>query len=313
MPIIPKRKQLPFRQATSLSPYQYCANSPIAAKDLDERLIIFINGLWGSAVGIPKPLEPYWGSPWVKNVQTQMEGNKSKTPLFYDGSIGGTSNLVSSPFKFNANTKQNRIDAGEAQGYNDAPAIIAGLDKGETINIVTNSMGAAFERGFTKGILKYQAEENEKRSTFNAEIEAQILLLSSDIYNVENNVQHPLVSSPSLSKTQISTTVNNLNSKITQLKAKKLELLNVVIENNIDLSSHEIDYADPNAVNSYYMMANIITPIQRLGGLGVKEKPIAGATQLGVNPNGTSRMTGHTGSTAQETDMPVSINKTILK
>ena len=296
----------------SLSPYQYCANSPTNAKDPDGRLIIFINGLWGSLVGISAPLEPYWGSTWVKNVQMQMEGNNSKPPLFFDGSIGGTSMIFSDIFKTNSNTKDNRIAAGERQGYNAAPAIIAGLDKGETINIVTNSMGAAFERGFTKGILKYQVEENERRSTFNAELDIQILVLKNQINNVSNNVQHPLVPASKLSQDQINIAVNNLNSKISELKTKKQELLSVVFENVVDLSSHEIDYADPNAQNSYYMMADKITEIQKLGGFGVKEKSISGATQLGVNPDGTSRMTGHTGSEAKTADMPVSTNKPLL-
>ena len=48
-----------------------------------------------------------------------------------------------------------RMAAGEAQGMKDAADIIANLKEGETIKIVTHSMGTGFARGYTEGILKY--------------------------------------------------------------------------------------------------------------------------------------------------------------
>ena len=48
-----------------------------------------------------------------------------------------------------------RIAAGAAQGAKDAADIIANLKEGETIKIVTHSMGTGFARGYTEGILKY--------------------------------------------------------------------------------------------------------------------------------------------------------------
>lgn len=222
----------------------------------------------------------------------------TKPPLFYDGSIGGTSRIFSSPFRNNANTLQNRINAGERAGYDNAAAIIGGLDKGETIKFVTNSMGAAFERGFTKGILKYQAEENAIRTTFNADIDIKILLLSVQKYNVENNVGSPLEPQKSLSKSEISTAINNLNTKIADLRASKKELLNVVLESNTDLSSHEINYPDPNVKKSYYM--TVAPKNMNLGERAfVDQKAIKGATNLG-------EMTSHHSSGADPEKLPES-------
>ena len=295
---------------TDLSPYQYCANSPISAKDPDGRLIIFINGLWGSVVGIKEPKENYWGSSWVSAVQNRIEGAGSKTPLFYDGSIGGQSRIFSKPFQpSTASTKQNRINAGENAGYADAAAIIGGLDKGETIKIITNSMGAAFERGFTKGILKYQTEENEKRTTFNAGIDKLLApLVEQQKFFEEMKKAGSMMTSDT--KKKLSNDLSAVNTKIQALEATKKEILNVRIEMNIDLSSHEINYPDPNAQKSFFMMATQISPIQRLGGLGVDERRIGGnAVQIGLNPDGTSQMSCHTGSCAPPAAMPESDTK----
>ena len=296
---------------TDLSSYQYCANSPISAKDPDGRLIIFINGMWGAIFGIKEPKESYWGSSWVTAVQRRIEGKGSKTPLFYDGAIGGQSRIFSKPFQpKTANTEQNRIAAGEQAGYHDAAAIIGSLDKGETIKLVTNSMGAAFERGFTKGILKYQAEENERRTTFNSEIETQVLLLTAQRNNIAAGLDHVPIPETTSKNEEIYKQLNSINSKISSLDASKKQLLNVRLEMNIDLSSHETNYPDPNVQKSFFMMAAKMPFIQTWGGLGVSEKPIGGnAVQIGLNPNGTSQMSGHYGPLAPPAAMPESDTK----
>ena len=291
---------------TDLSPYQYCANSPISAKDPDGRLIIFINGMWGSLFGIDEPKENYWGSSWVSAVQNQIEGAGSKTPRFYDGAIGGASRIFSSPFKNNANTMQNRIDAGARAGYNDGAAIIGGLDKGETIKIITNSMGAAFERGFTKGILKYQTEENERRTTFNAGIEKMLAPLEKQ-QEFLNEMSKSSKFMTDDTKKKLAGDLSAVNSKINDLVARKKEILNVKIEMVIDLSSHEINYPDPNAQKSFFMMAAKLNNWEK--GF-VDERAIgAPAQQIGLNPDGTSQMSCHYGPCAPAAAMPASSTK----
>ena len=292
------------KKYTDLSPYQYCANSPIQAKDPDGRLIIFINGLWGSTVGIAKPLEPYWNSfssTWIKDVQAQI--GDMKPPRFFDGSAGGFNafNHFKETQIFGNNNPDNRVYAGKDAGYKNAEAIIGSLDKGETIKLVTNSMGSAFERGFTDGILQYQKEENDRRSAFNASVDVNILLLNVQKGNIENDSKHPLSPGQSLTKEQQSTAIANLNSKINELKSSKKELLNVRIEMNIDLSSHQIDYPDKNAEKSFYMLA----PLNNLEKGFVDQRAIkAPARQIGLNPDGSSQMSCHFSPCAPPQAMP---------
>jgi RHS repeat-associated protein len=292
---------------TDLSPYQYCANSPISAKDPDGRLIIFINGMWGGLFGIDEPKENYWGSSWVSAVQNRIEGSGSKAPRFYDGSIGGQSRIFAKPFQpSTASTKQNRINAGTAAGYADAAAILGGLDKGETIKIVTNSMGAAFERGFTKGILKYQTEENERRTTFNADIDKMLAPLQQqqEFLNEMSKSSNFMTAD---TKKKLAGDLSLVNSKINDLVAKKKDILNVKIEMVIDLSSHEIDYPDPNAVKSFFMMAAKLNNWEK--GF-VDERAIAlPAQQIGIGADGKSQMSCHYGPCAPAAAMPESDTK----
>ncbi|AXY74707.1 hypothetical protein D3H65_12250 [Paraflavitalea soli] len=295
------------RKYTDLSPYQYCANSPISAKDPDGRLIIFINGMWGSAFGIDEPKEKYWGSSWVSAVQRQIEGAGSKTPRFYDGSMGGVSSIVQKPFQDKtSNTKENRILAGEKAGYADAAAIIGGLDKGETIKIITNSMGTAFERGFTKGILKYQTEENERRTTLNAYIDKLLAPVQEELTSLTEMKAFTNFMTDETKK-KLDKDISAINTKINDLVARKKEILNVKIEMVIDLSSHEIDYPDPNAAKSYFMKAAKLNNWEKVF---VEERPIgAPAQQIGLNSDGTTQMRCHYGPCAPPSAMPESSTK----
>ena len=234
---------------TDLSPYQFCSNSPLSAKDPDGRLIIFINGLWGWPNQVGKGgTEDYWGADWVSRVQARI--GDFKAPLYYDGSLGGTASWAISKENLNASA---RIKAGEVTGYNQAKAIISKLDKGETIKIVTNSMGTAFARGLTKGILKYQTEENERINTFNADIDSKVLVLSlqrNELISQQDKLPIPQTSEKN---ERLQKSINELNTKITTLNSQKKELINVRFEMVIDLSSHQIDYSDKNAEQNYYM------------------------------------------------------------
>jgi hypothetical protein len=50
------------------------------------------------------------------------------------------------------------MEAGRSQGYKDAASIINNLTDGESVKVVTHSMGTGFSRGYVEGIQKYAKE-----------------------------------------------------------------------------------------------------------------------------------------------------------
>jgi RHS repeat-associated protein len=212
------------------SPFIFALNTPIRAKDPDGKLVIFINGLWGWPNGVVNCGREYWGDDWLKNAQKAI--GDSKPAKFYDGSVGGTSNILLN------NSMQYRINEGEKQGYSDAANIIAGMDKDETIKIVTNSMGAAYERGFTKGFMRY-ANERLK----------EIAKEEKSLYNAVNGGKDWIGTTTIISP--------EVNSKMKSLSDEKYKLKNLRFEMLIDLSSHQVDFTDPNVERRYYMTAGI--------------------------------------------------------
>ena len=160
----------------SVSLFAFALNTPIMAKDPDVNVVIFINGQHAGTVA-------YWCGSIGKPGYDQRVMNKigDQSARYVDGALGGWKNsgtnagvgafagssggwigsLVGVAFKVfnssNVNMKV-RMAAGAAQGIKDAADIIANLKEGETIKIVTHSMGTGFSRGYTEGIMKYAKE-----------------------------------------------------------------------------------------------------------------------------------------------------------
>ncbi len=275
-----------------LSPYNFVANSPINAIDPDGRLIIFINGLWGppNKVGQGATID-YWGERWVKNAQEAI--GDYKPPMFIDGSLGGTNAI---PTNLRAN---DRIQIGGNAAFFSAKTIIENLKDGETIKIITNSMGAAFERGFTEGLLAYR---NERLSTINTSI-SEIMLEKIGISTLISADRRKELDKSILVKanTDLEIKYQQLVQELYGLKSEKKKLLNLTIEMVIDLSPHQINYADPNAQSNYYMTAGQenMNPAERKF---VDEKSIEGAKNLG-------KMTSHHSSGADPLKLPSSKNR----
>ena len=160
-----------------VSPYVFALNSPIMAKDPDGNVVIFINGQHSGSGGT----SAYWGGydlrvmnrlddHSARYVDGAMGGWKSTNGAFKDGFTSSSSPFTSigkrvfagilSVFKNSNVNMKLRIAMGKAQGIADAPSILANLKDGETIKLVTHSMGTAFARGYTEGILKYAKDNN---------------------------------------------------------------------------------------------------------------------------------------------------------
>ena len=115
-------------------------------------------------------------------------------------------------------------------------------------------MGAAFERGFSSGILQYK----EERLT---SIGGDLLVAEIEKSNIEKQIGQDRLKELNKGiliepKTELERQYKNIGSKILNLKEEKQKLENLEIEMVIDLSSHQIDYCDKNANRSYFMMAS---------------------------------------------------------
>lgn len=138
----------------SVAPYVFAMDRPTEAIDPDGRVILFINGQHNGTGG----RKEYWGGydEWARIAI----GDKSTR--YIDGALGGwgdgkNSTLVAAErFSYlGVKNKSNismalRIAQGKIQGYNDAEDIIKNLGDGETIKIVSHSMGTAYARGYVQ-------------------------------------------------------------------------------------------------------------------------------------------------------------------
>ncbi|WP_300664104.1 RHS repeat-associated core domain-containing protein [Fluviicola sp.] len=133
----------------SMTPYCYAGNAPIAAKDPDGNLIIFVNGFTGGSVASENqksiPGKEYWTSEFRDAAQEYFGGDSKH--IFLDGSHS----------EFGLSMAWERQAIGKAVALESAAAIKEYLEKAgdeETIKIITHSMGAAYAEGFIEGLIE---------------------------------------------------------------------------------------------------------------------------------------------------------------
>ena len=188
----------------AVTPFAFALNTPIMAKDPDGNVVIFVNGQHAGTGGT----SAYWGG-YDKDV---IKAVGDKSARYVDGAMGGWKNtgynaakggliggrlggwigaFAGASFKIVTSSNVNmkvRIAAGAAQGMKDAADIIANLKDGETIKIVTHSMGTGFARGYTEGILKY-AKENGLTSKVKFEYELDVNSFQGGSLPADKNVK----------------------------------------------------------------------------------------------------------------------------
>lgn len=162
-----------------LSAYTFAANTPIQAKDPDGRVVIFINGQHSGSGGSMS----YWqnfdvrlmariGDQNARYVDGAM-GGWANTKGWFDKGMRDDPNLASQLLhrsravaqlkqatnyvmnQSNVNQQVREAD-GYAQGLIDAKGIIENLSEGETIKIVTHSLGSAWARGYIRALQEYK-------------------------------------------------------------------------------------------------------------------------------------------------------------
>lgn len=157
--------------------------------------------------------------------------------------------------------KNFRTLIGYKEGKENARTILENLDAGETVKIITSSMGAAYERGFSQALVdeaKTMNEEidsyNEMATAFNAKMDKEI---------AEN---------PDISK------------GLEELKIPLKQKIELKIEFVVDLDAFQGSEipADKNAQSNYYSVNT-----------GSAEKHFVGSAVPGATEIGKDQMKGH--------------------
>jgi len=280
-----------------ICPYAFVMNTPLQAIDPDGKVVIFINGLWGPIGDTKLPGKAYWtenriGQLWTEGLKKHWN---DQNELFFDGSVGGQYNI-----KNNLNSSF-RNEWGKIEGYINAKSIISNLGADETIKFVTNSMGSAFQRGFSDGLMTFISEQKS------ANIQTQQGVMNN-IQAIENQMRG-LLESPLFTNFQynlLQSQLNYENKKLTELQAEHSKLDNIKIEIVVDIEPFQQTERDPNAKNHYFVLsdktkyglAEKAFPI--VGGI----QPVTGATDASKKPDGTSITPGHHSSYTNPSDLP---------
>ncbi len=164
----------------SISPYTWCSGNPMRFMDPDGKLIIFINGFHMGDGGQSK----YW-----EGVDYRfMDWMKDYNIRYYDGSLGGARKVL-----LGSNNAENRIAYGSVMGLSNASDILSSLKNGEKIRFVTHSMGAAYTKGFIKGLQMY-AEKNNIDITSLIQLEVDLAPYQPDKQSANENVRTIVIS-----------------------------------------------------------------------------------------------------------------------
>lgn len=137
----------------SISPYAYCMNNPVNAIDPDGKLVLFINGMHSGDGG----RSDYWEG-LDKLVMSHLNDYNK---LYFDGSMGGAEGLYNSiifekilgPRTLKSINSKDRYTAGYNNGVNFASYILSLLNKGETIKVITHSMGGIYAKGMIQALI----------------------------------------------------------------------------------------------------------------------------------------------------------------
>lgn len=263
----------------SISPYTYVANTPLQAIDPDGRLIIFVNGQWGSTFGLPWQggLLDYWGDQgeyakgWMANIGDYHA-------WFVDGSIGGQANTtMHMPYTLDRSNIDltTRFNAGYKFGQIVAAGIIGSLQRDpnnpqhivESVKFITHSMGAAFQRGMSLALVQYVIDYNKQVDAFNQD--------ALD-YNY-----------------------------VCQCVDLKTRLTGFQIEFTVDIDPFQGSslYKDFTADKNFYILADDTDKKSSVFDKFVGSA-VPGAKQMGLDANGNTMMHGHWLSYAKDIEFP---------
>ncbi|MCK5776618.1 MAG: RHS repeat-associated core domain-containing protein, partial [Bacteroidales bacterium] len=273
-----------------ISPYVYALNTPTNAVDPDGKVVIFINGLWGPAGGVNKPNKDYWGANWVNRMGNHWN---DKNTMFFDGSVGGQSNFVNNSYS------SYRMVAGHEAGYSNAKTIIDNLSAGETIKYVTNSQGAAFQRGFSNGVQVYINELKVGNLQAQQGAMSNISAIKKQMADFGTS---PIISE-GMTYEDLQKNLEAQEQKLASLESEYQKLESIKTEIVVDIEPEQETEKDNNAENHYFILSDK-SKYNLFEKLFLSIKPVKGATDASKKSDGTSVTKGHHSSYASPEDLP---------
>ena len=133
----------------NISSYCYSLNAPSNYIDPNGELVIFINGMYFN------PFEGGRPASWMGLDKTITDMLNDHHVKYFDGATGGILNTLTKGVIVSNLNPYARMLEGLEMGLISAQSLISSLKNGEKIRIVTHSMGAAYGKGFIKGLIKY--------------------------------------------------------------------------------------------------------------------------------------------------------------